>query len=386
MTKPNLAPDEVVRQWRDAALPEDDTEGAAQRQAIVDLMQRRLESTVAEVSTTRQRSKRWLVVGGAVLASAAALALWQLRAAPAPTGVATMRSVEGSVSVQHAGAEPGTVTHDTTLAAGDQLVTAPDGRTSLQLGSGVSLTLGAASRLRLPDAQAAAGSEQVRLEQGIVEVRVPHLVAGHSFHVRTPDAEVTVHGTAFTVEVGQFVASDLPLRSAPDDANLTTRVRVSEGVVAVASAGREVMVSRGMQWMSPRAEPSAPAASSSTPSALAPSPLPSSAAPPAVAPAITPSGTAAKPPTSKLAEQTALLQSASEAARHGNQRGAISSLSELLHRYPDSSLAHEARLQLFRALAASGDTAGAAREARRYLAAYPNGPARDEAQKIALPH
>lgn len=382
MTKPSLAPDEVVREWRDAALPEDDGEGAAQRQAIVDLMQRRLESTVAEVSTTRQRLRRW-VVAGAVLASAAGLAVWHGVAGRMPTGgVATMNAVEGSVSVQHAGTQPGSaVTHDTTLVAGDKLVTAPDGRTSLQLGSGVSMTLGAASRLRLPDAQAAAGSEQVRLDQGIVEVRVPHLVAGHSFSVRTPDAEVTVHGTAFTVEVGEFVSSDLPLRSAEGESTLTTRVRVSEGVVAVASAGREVLVSRGMQWMSPRAEPSAPADPNPAPSALAPN------AP--VAPSVTSAGTPAlapKLPTSKLAEQTALLQTASEAARHGNQRGAINALSELLHRYPDSSLAPEARIQLFRALAASGDTAGAAREARRYLAAYPNGAARDEAQKVALPH
>lgn len=381
MTKHSQPPGEVVRYWRDAELPEEaaaDTASAAQRQALVDSLQRRLEETVSETNTARRRW-RFGLVAGAVLASAAALAIWYTGLRHEPPGIATMRSVEGSVSVTHAGTPPDTaaVTHETTLVAGDKLATAPDGHTSLQLGSGVSLTLGAASRLHLPDAPASAGREQVRLDQGVVEVRVPHLASGHSFSVKTPDAEVIVHGTAFTVEVGELVATDQPLRHPSGAGPLTTRVRVSEGVVAVSSAGREVLVERGMQWVSPRAEPAAlqPAPEASAPSVATASSLPAPSPPPAF-----------KAPPSKLAEQTALLQTASQASRQGNPRGAITALNDLLRRYPDSSLAHEARIQLFRALGASGDAAGAAREARRYLAAYPNGPAREEAQKVALPH
>jgi hypothetical protein len=234
----------------------------------------------------------------------------------------------------------------------------------------------------LPDSKAVASAgpsrEQIRLDEGVVQVRVPHLTEGRSFSVKTPDAEVTVHGTAFTVEVGELVAPELPLRSVDRaaDATLTTRVRVSEGVVSVMSAGREVFVRKGMQWMSPSPEPTT-RSEKLAPSGATLSP---------VAPGTSSSAPGTLRPQSSLAEQTRLLETASDAARRGNARGAVGPLNELLRRYPGSSLAPEARIQLFRALAASGDAVGAAREARRYLAAYPAGAAQDEAKKVALGH
>src|SRR5207247_1711451 len=94
--------------------------------------------------------------------------------------------------------------------------------------------------------------EQVRFDVGVVHVRVPRMPEGHTFSIKTPDAEVTVHGTAFTVEVGR--TGDGP----------STHVRVSEGIVSVASAGEEVRLTAGMQW--PPAEKSpAQVASESAP-------------------------------------------------------------------------------------------------------------------------
>jgi hypothetical protein len=47
-------------------------------------------------------------------------------------------------------------------------------------------------------------------------------------------------------------------------------------------------------------------------------------------------------------------------------------------------VAPEAHVQRFRALERSGDTAAAAREARTYLALYPEGSAREEAKRVAV--
>jgi outer membrane protein assembly factor BamD (BamD/ComL family) len=130
--------------------------------------------------------------------------------------------------------------------------------------------------------------------------------------------------------------------------------------------------------MSPRAEPAVEPTEAPKPASALSSSV-SSPAPGAL-------NSTVKAPQSSLAEQTKLLQAAGEAARTGSPRAAIASLNELLRRYPGSSLAPEAHIQLFRALAAAGDGAGAAREARRYLALYPTGAAREEAQKFALGH
>ena len=106
----------------------------------------------------------------------------------------------------------------------------------------------------------------------------------------------------------------------------------------------------------------------------------------AIEPAVSsPSGSAAsQAPTSTLAEQNQLLERALSASRNGQDGAAIAGLREFLRRYPSTRLAHEARVELFRALARSGDRAGAAREARRYLQSYPDGFAREEARKLAL--
>ena len=393
MVPNKLSPEEVVQEWSDARF--DEAAGmpsAAQRAQVIARMELRLEQTVVEVSSSRQRARLYGALGCAAALCAAAFGVWHwnrsrlLSHDPGASGVARVESVQGSVSVARPGIAATPVTGDTTLSPGDDVVTAPNGRTRVELADGVSLTLGEASRLSLSKPnlgqgpQLAQAHEQIRLDEGIVTVKVPHLSPGRSFAVKTPDAEVTVHGTAFSVEVGQFVSADLPLRSGASagDASLTTRVRVTEGVVSVASAGREVFIRAGMQWISPHAEP--------TSHRMADSPTPSAGGAAPSTSIFTPAPAPPKPPSSSLAEQTRLLETGASSARSGDQRTAIASFNELLRRYPASPLAHEARVQLFRSLAAAQDYAGAAREARRYLAAYPEGPAREEAKKLALDH
>jgi ferric-dicitrate binding protein FerR (iron transport regulator) len=395
MTPNKLPPREVVQAWSEASFDDEaDAVSRAMRAQIVARMELRLEQTVAEVDTTRRRARTYAALGCAAALCLSAFGAWRWNRARVElgnsTGVARVESVEGSVSITHsggAGSAVAPVTGATRLSPGDDVVTAQDGRTRVQLADGVSITLGEASHLGLPEAAAApqplaVGRERVRLDDGVVTVRVPHLTQGHTFAVQTPNTEVTVHGTAFTVEVGEFVTADQPLRSgghAPN-APLTTRVRVTEGVVSVTNDGRELFLHPGMQWVSPHAEPA--------PQPTAPVPANGlTLLTPGVPPPNATFSLAQKPvANSTLGDQTRLLESAMAASKGGNYAGAISSLNELLRRYPSSGLAPEAHVQLFRALAGAHDYAGAGREARRYLAAYPEGYAHEEAKKLALEH
>jgi outer membrane protein assembly factor BamD (BamD/ComL family) len=79
-----------------------------------------------------------------------------------------------------------------------------------------------------------------------------------------------------------------------------------------------------------------------------------------------------------------LYAAASRAARDGNESLAIGDLDTLLTRYPNSPLAQNARVDRFRALMRSGRSEEASTQARRYLADYPNGFARDEAKALVL--
>jgi hypothetical protein len=258
---------------------------------------------------------------------------------------------------------------------GDEVVTTTDGTLHLDLSNGATVVLEPASSFHLPDARAAgpmvALHEQARLDIGSVQIHVPHLADGHTFAVKTPDAEVTVHGTSFTVEVGEFASPDghpLP-RGSLAGAALATRVSVSEGTVSVSCGGHEVFVHAGMRWISPQAQRAEPAPAAPPDNATRARPASKDTARPA------------PPSSSELAEQNRLFSSAMAEARAGRDRAAVDLLNELLQRFPSSVYAQEARVQRFRALK-STDRAAAAREAQKYLALYPNGFARDEAKKM----
>ncbi len=72
------------------------------------------------------------------------------------------------------------------------------------------------------------------------------------------------------------------------------------------------------------------------------------------------------------------------AARAGDDRKALAAFEGFLSRYPTSPLAQSAEVERFRALKRLGRVDQAARKARQYLAAYPSGFARAEAQALAV--
>jgi len=88
---------------------------------------------------------------------------------------------------------------------------------------------------------------------------------------------------------------------------------------------------------------------------------------------------------STLGQENELLASAKAAVRSSDFRTALARIDELLQRYPRSPLGQNAQVERFRVLAKMGQTAQAAQAARRYLADYPQGFARDEARTMAAP-
>jgi outer membrane protein assembly factor BamD (BamD/ComL family) len=71
------------------------------------------------------------------------------------------------------------------------------------------------------------------------------------------------------------------------------------------------------------------------------------------------------------------------AKRAGRDEVAIRHLEELLARFPDASLAPNARVERFRALARLGKRDAAAGSARQYLDRHPDGFASAEARSVA---
>src|SRR4029077_14080829 len=91
---------------------------------------------------------------------------------------------------------------------------------------------GPATRL-LMDLRASTRNPWVQLLAGSVRCEVPKLGEGAHFAVHTPDANVMVHGTVFSVEIR---AAGGPRQ---------TCVRVDEGVVSVLRSDREDLLTHG---------------------------------------------------------------------------------------------------------------------------------------------
>jgi hypothetical protein len=392
---------EVLRAWAETEVPRDDPEAAELRRRRVIAATSFTIARAAKEQAEQARRRRWLRIGVATASAAAVLlaagAVWRSRAAheaqlaeaAGPAG--HVQLLAGTIHPSHEGRPLPSVSSDGrySLGPGDEVTTEPSGRGELTLTDGVAITLEPQTHVRLPEARAAgdkaaALNERVGLDMGSVFVRVPPLSSGHSFSIRTPDAEVTVHGTAFTVEV-------LSTQAAP--APTATRVRVSSGVVSVKSAGQpELFLTAGMEWASPdlprtAATPPAAVATAATGASMG-----TTATPPSTGTGTRPgthrrgtaSGGGRSESSSTLAEENRLLEAAAAASNGGDYGTAIATLNELLRRFPGSPLAPEAKVARFRALEKSGDIAAAAREARAYLAAYPEGAAREEAKRVAV--
>lgn len=238
-----------------------------------------------------------------------------------------------------------------TLSAGSRVFAPLDGRVVLSLSSGTSVLVHEGGDVSI----VGTGAVQVfRVDAGTVEFHVAKLSPGNRFLVDTSDAEVEVRGTRFRVSI------------APDPCpnGTLTRVAVTEGVVAVRRAGSEVSVRPGEQWPTDCAQPAIPL-------------VPASALPRAASAVPATSGRG----ESALAEQNALFAVAVDARRRGDTGGAIAALEQLLSRYPSGPLDESARAERLRVLRAAG-SARAEAVARDYLARYPAGFARAEAEAV----
>lgn len=270
-------------------------------------------------------------------------------AAPAASLNATVvRTLEGEVVIVRAGKE---------LAIGGGLVIEPGDRVLATVGARAGLALPTGTHLlvdRGGDLAVLANdsAQTFFLAAGAVRADVAKLRAGERFVVRTADAEVEVHGTSFRVE-----------RVTPDAScavSVSTKVTVFEGVVTVRSGGHEERVAAGELW--PRCVPSAVAPSTSASSVPAPSVKSTSTA-------------------SDLAAQNDLYGAAMSAKQRGELGLAVAGFERLLAKYPSCALAEQATVERMKLLTRL-DRPRAVAAAKSYLARFPKGYARADAQAI----
>jgi hypothetical protein len=404
----------LLRALADESVPPEDPRAEERRRRRV------VEATalaIARAANERATRRRWTRGASAFASAAAILAAagvgWRIGAgvAPVPSAppVAMGEPLVGALHWVHEGGShegapigSGAPAQRLVLGSGDEVTTEPGGRGEVVLADGVAITLESDTLVSLPDSPAAAAAaaattnasasarEVVRLARGVVSVRVPPMSPGHTFSIATPDAEVTVHGTSFTVEVVR------PSAGGATTVGPETKVHVRSGVVSVSSRGSEAVLTAGMEWASPAEGNGAAVAAAPPPAdattntfnagattntgnatgAMSASKLASAATHP-----VRREGTPS--PRSRLGEENQLLASAIAASKGGDFAGAVATLDDLLRRFPASTLAQEAHVERFRALA-HGDRSAAAREARLYLALYPDGFARDEAKSLAI--
>jgi len=334
--------------------PKEDVPSATDRAIAIVAMER---------ARTRMR-RRATIIRIAVPAAAAATALlvvlgareWKQRkanvatessAAPASSlNAAVARTLEGDVVIMRAGKELA-VGGGLVIEPGDRVLASEGARAGLSLPSGTHLLVDNGGDLAL---LANDNAQTFFLGAGAVRADVAKLRAGDRFVVRTADVEVEVRGTSFRVE------RVVPNPSCGD--GVATRVIVFEGVVTVRSGGREDRIAAGEHW--PRcASPAVPVTSASS------------------APSTLVKGTTA----SDLAAQNNLYGAAMSAKQRGELAAAVAGFERLLSKYPTCALAEQATVERMKLLAKL-DRVRAVAAARAYLARFPKGYARTDAQTI----
>jgi ferric-dicitrate binding protein FerR (iron transport regulator) len=316
-----------------------------------------------EARARLRRRRRWVMRTGAAAAIVALgvgmTAMTSRHRTPiaqsAATPTAAVLHVEGGgVDVQ-----PGPGTTDpragaSPLGRGSRLVARPDGRATLAFATGTQLTLEEKADVTIVSEGA---TQRFALTGGAVRAHVAKLGPGDRFVIATSDAEIEVRGTSFRVSV-------VPPDAACGDGT-TTRVDVVEGTVWVKHAGGEAVVDAGETWPTGCTPPVV------APSANVVAPTPSTVKSSALA-------------ASKLAEQNDLFADGVAAKRRGANAEAIATFERFAAKYPASPLAESATIERMKLLDASGSPL-AKGAATQYLARYPHGYARDDAERIARP-
>jgi hypothetical protein len=284
------------------------------------------------------------------------------------------------------GAPPVALRNGMAIAAGLTLRAPAAGEVRIGTADGTSLAL-EGGELAVTEVGA---TQRFALRAGAVSARVSRLFAGERFIVDTKDAEIEVHGTSFRVAVVPSVARC--------GGGTTTRVSVFEGVVRVIAGDRETSVFPGGVWPEgceapatrsaradeharvhgARAHAAAPVVEASPPER--PAAPPAAASAPVAAPA--PAPVAAPAPASSLAAENDLFERAVRAKQLGQLEEASRLFEELVSAHPASPLVESAMAQRMKVLAAVDPVAGQ-RAAAAYLARFPAGFARPEAQRLS---
>jgi hypothetical protein len=331
---------------------------------------------------THERRWRWILVGVAAAAAVIVAAGLGRRGTTVPGSIAgaevvhpspstgamlgVVDSVLGEAYVLHGG-QAHSVVPGTTVGEGDQIVVQHAAGVAFGLPTGTRVTVDGGGDVTV---LAQSTTQMFRLAGGSMRADVRKLEKGQRFIVRTLDAEIEVHGTSFRV------ASSPPDPSC--GGGTTTRLSVYEGVVTVRAGSREAAVPAGQVWpagCSDDAATDAPRAPTPASSSMS-SGLRAGGSPPAPR-----SASAVAFTQSQLAEQNDLYARAAAARRDGHRDLAVAALEQLLARHPSGPLAEDAHAERMELLAPV-DLARAAEEARAYVARYPSGFARAEAEAI----
>jgi FecR-like protein len=306
----------------------------------------------------------------------------------APSVSVALAHAAGNVAISAQNGSVSSSSDGSAIAAGSKITTRDGGHAVLALSSGTRIAVDDNSDLAVVEEDAV---QIFSLNSGTMRADVAKLLPGQRFVIRTADSEVEVHGTSFSVTVVPQNAID------PNCGNgAATRVVVYEGIVSVRHAGIEAHVPKGNSW---------PSACASTATTNDDSPLDTNAAQPdpnsstatielpdddthatdlstpAPSQHAHKSGTHHAKASSPLSEQNDIFESGLTAERDGLTNGAISDFERYLSLYPNGPLAEHAavrRMNLLRTV----DHARAVNAARDYLAKYPAGFARTEAQGI----
>ena len=338
----------------------------------------------------RQRSRRRVLVRRGFAVGAAAVVVLavgligarRVLIATAPSGR------PGSASLTVLSADAGGVTKTglslhpgMAITAGLRLTAPAIAEVQIGTANGTSLSLERSSDLTVSEA---GETQRFSLNAGGLRAHVSRLVAGQRFIIDTVDAEVEVHGTTFRVAV---VAAD------PGCGGGTrTRVSVSEGVVTVRSANAESRVGASAEW--PAGCVAAPTethrqAKTNRHSEISKAEI--AQATPA-RPMVSDDGTHVDeaPPRSTtaaagslLATQNDLFADGVRAKRENRPRDAAAAFTRLIDSFPHGPLLESATVQRMKALVAV-DPAAARRAASDYLAHFPNGFARADAELLIV--
>lgn len=248
------------------------------------------------------------------------------------------------------------------LGPGARVVALPHGRALLAFSSGTQVNVEEGGDVSIEEA----GTTHVlALREGALRADVVPLKAGERFMIRTSDTEIEVHGTSFRV------ATTIP--SATCGNGTPTRVTVYEGVVTVRHGAAADRVPAGESWPQncPGRTPSVAARSAET-ARTPPLPRPPSRE-------AHPGPTRAEGPS--LLEQNDAFAGAMSAKRRGDLSGAVDRFSAFVAAYPTSALAESAAAQRMKLLV-DLDRGRAVASARDYLARYPSGFAKRDADAI----